>query len=97
MSAATHLKENQIFLMTLICAGWCGKFFRVCSVRSKVIIKTNFQGHWASGDMKIQNGQLEPKMVLIVGPSFVLVCVANFFICATPFPKLGPKTTHTWV
>ncbi len=66
--------------------------FRLCSIRTKVIQKTNFQGQRTAGEMKIQNGPIKPKMVLFICTSFVQVCAAIFFVCATPILKLGAKT-----
>ncbi len=48
------------------------KFFRLYSIRKKVIQKTNFQGQWAAGEMKIQNEPIKPKIVSIICASFVL-------------------------
>ncbi len=55
MSPAPHLKQNQIFLIALVCASFalvCAQnFFIFAQLRSKVSGETNFQDQWVAGDI----------------------------------------------
>ncbi len=81
--------------MAFVCASFvlvCAENFFVCASLEQVIQKTNFQGHWAAGEIKIQNGPIEPKMVSIVCASLVL---QFFLFVLLPFSNWGPK--HPYV
>ncbi len=82
---AAHLNENQFFYAIRLC-WFVMKIFSFVLNEIKVIQKTNFQGQWTVGEMIIQNGLIEPKIVSII-------CVAIFLICATPLLKLGAENT----